>query len=247
MLQDCHDLLDCVEGDCSIRTLFLTGSGGSFCTGGDLKSIQGIFSSPNPFACAPEAMRRRLQDIRKWLRWARDVEITVVVTVGGPAGAGFSLALAAAFVLASERASFCMSFATVGLLLDMGSLYALLRAVGMLLANQLMFTGRRSEVIDAQRCGIVHAIHPADRLGEEARRFAQRFVAAPQEALALMKRGLNRTFESSYDTLLDLECQSQALASAVLYYAAVLDALLNGKPAPFDWDREAQSQYGLPG
>ncbi|MCY1225568.1 1,2-epoxyphenylacetyl-CoA isomerase [compost metagenome] len=242
MRQDYHDMLDCVESDRSIRALILTGSGGSFCAGGDLKSIQGIFSSPDPSARAPEAMRRRLQDIHKWLRRLRDLEIPVIAAVDGPAaGAGFSLALAADFVLASERASFCMSFAKVGLLPDMGALYALPRAVGMMLAKELMFTGRRLEVSDARRCGIVHAIHPAEYLGEEARRFARRFVAAPQEALALMKRALNRTFESSYDTLLDLECQAQALASAVPYYAEAVDAFLHGKPARFDWDREAQS------
>lgn len=242
MRQDYHDMLDCVEGDRSIRALILTGSGGSFCAGGDLKSIQGIFSNPDASARAPEAMRRRLQDIHKWLRRLRDLEIPVIAAVDGPAaGAGFSLALAADFVLASERASFCMSFAKVGLLPDLGSLYALPRAVGMMLAKELMFTGRRLEVIDAKRRGIVHAIHPTDRLGEEARRFARRFVAAPQEALALMKRALNRTFESSYDTLLDLECQAQALASAVPYYAEAVDAFLNGKPARFDWDRDSEA------
>ena len=239
MRQDYHDMLDHVEADRDIRALILTGSGGSFCAGGDLKSIRGIFSSADPAARAPDAMRRRLQDIHKWLRRLRDLEIPVIAAVDGPAaGAGFSLALAADFVLASERASFSMSFAKVGLLPDMGSLYALPRAVGMMLAKELMFTGRRLEVIDAKRCGIVHAIHPADHLAEEARRFARRFVAAPQESLALMKRALNRSFESSYDTLLELECQAQALASAVPYYAEAVDAFLNGKPARFDWDRE---------
>lgn len=242
MRQDYHDMLDRAEADRSIRALILTGSGGSFCSGGDLKAIQDIFSGPDPSARRPEMMRRRLQDIHKWLRRLRDLEIPVIAAVdGAAAGAGFSLALAADFVLASERAWFCMSFAKVGLLPDMGSLYALPRVVGMTLAKELMFTGRRLEVADARRCGIVHAIHPTDTLPEQARRFARRFAAAPQEALALTKRALNRSFESPYDTLLDLECQAQALASAVPYYAEAVDGFLNGKPARFDWDRQTEA------
>ncbi len=94
--------------------------------------------------------------------------------------------------------------------------------------------------MDAKRLGIVHAIHPNETLAEEARRFARRFLAAPPEALALTKRALNRSFESTYETVLDLESQGQALASAVPYYAQAVDAFLHGRPGRFDWDRDGQ-------
>nr|WP_232344629.1 enoyl-CoA hydratase-related protein [Cupriavidus taiwanensis] len=239
--QDYRDMLDLVAADRAIRALVLTGSGGSFCAGGDLKSAREMFAGGDAAARAPEAVRRRMQDIHQWLPRLRDLEIPVIAAVdGAAAGAGFSLALAADFVLASERAYFSMSFAKIGLLPDMGALYALPRVVGMSAAKELMFTGRRLEAIDAKRLGIVHAIHPTGTLAEAARRFAQRFVPAPPEALALAKRALNRSFESSYDAVLELEAQGQALASAVPYYAQAVDAFLHGRPARFDWDRDGQ-------
>ncbi|SCU95960.1 hypothetical protein CNECB9_5360010 [Cupriavidus necator] len=84
------------------------------------------------------------------------------------------------------------------------------------------------------------AIHATETLAEEARRFARRFLAAPPQALALAKRALNRSFESSYDTVLEREAQGQALASAVPYYAQAVDEFLHGRPARFDWDRDGQ-------
>ncbi|QQX82808.1 enoyl-CoA hydratase/isomerase family protein [Cupriavidus necator] len=239
--QDYADMLEAVETDRSIRALILTGSGGSFCAGGDLKSVQSLFDDPSAAASAPDAMRRRMQDIHAWLRRLRDLEIPVIAAVDGPAaGAGFSLALAADFVLASERASFSMAFVRVGLLPDMGALYALPRAVGLTLAKELMFTGRRMDVKEARDRGIVHEIHPAEALADAARRFAARFREAPREGLALAKRALNGSFETSYETMLALEAQGQALASSAPYYREAVGTFLRGEPPRFDWDRAAR-------
>lgn len=232
---DYVDMLDIVEDDRSIRALILTGSGGSFCAGGDLKSLQAMRDDP---ADQPDAMRRRVKGGQSWLRRLRDLEVPVVAAVDGPAaGAGFSIALTADFVLASERASFSMVFVKIGLVPDMGAMYSLPRTVGMSMAKELMMTGRRVGAAEAHKLGIVHAIHPADSLAEDARRFAARFVDGPREALALTKSALNGTFEAPYDTLLAVEAHAQAVAASAPYYGDAVQAFLRGEPAKFDWDR----------
>lgn len=239
--QDYADMLDIVEADPDVRALILTGAGGSFCAGGDLKSIRDLLDDPDPAVREPAAMRRRLMDIHGWLRRLHDLELPVIAAVdGAAAGAGFSLALAADFVLASERASFSMAFVKIGLVPDMGALYALPRAVGMGLAKELMFTGRRIGAQEAHQRGIVHAIHSAAELPDAARDFASRFRDAPREAVALAKRALNGAMESSYDTMLALEAQAQGIAASTPFYRDAIAAFLGGEGLRFDWDRAAR-------
>ncbi|MDF3881560.1 enoyl-CoA hydratase/isomerase family protein [Cupriavidus basilensis] len=239
--QDYVDMLGIVEADREVRALIITGSGGSFCAGGDLRSIRGLLDDPDPAVREAAAMRRRLTDIHGWLRRLRDLELPVIAAVdGAAAGAGFSLALAADFVLASERALFSMAFVKIGLVPDMGAMYALPRAVGMGLAKELMYTGRRMDAREAHQRGIVHALHSADTLPGAARRFATRFLDAPREAVALTKLALNGALESSYDAMLAMEGQAQGIAASTAYYRDAIGSFLRGERPRFDWDRAAR-------
>lgn len=235
---DYIELLARLQSDRSIRCLILTGSGGSFCAGGDLKSLRERQASSDPEIRSPDAMRRRLQAVHRWVEPLRDLEIPVIAAVDGPAyGAGFALALAADFILASSRASFCMSFAKVGLVPDAGALYLLPRVVGLQKAKELMFSARRLGVEEAHSLGIVQSIHAPDELAAQARAFARRFLDAPREALGMTKGLLNRSFETPYATLAELECYAQGIATSQPYHLESVEAFLRGEPARYDWDR----------
>jgi 2-(1,2-epoxy-1,2-dihydrophenyl)acetyl-CoA isomerase len=183
-------------------------------------------------------MCRRVRTSHQWLRRLRSLEIPVIAAVdGAAAGAGFSIALVADFVLASDRAFFSMSFSKIGLVPDMGALYELPRVVGLSLAKELMYTARRLSAAEAKAVGMVHAVHPADSLVDEARKFAARLVPAPPAAIALTKRMLNRSFETPYETMLELETQAQGVASASAFHADAIAAFVSGKPGGFDWER----------
>ncbi|MBM7063025.1 enoyl-CoA hydratase/isomerase family protein [Pseudomonas sp. UL073] len=236
--EDYAEMLDRVEADRSIRALILTGSGGSFCAGGDLKSLKARQTSQDPEDNSPDAMRRRLRKLHGWLQRLRDLELPVIAAVDGPAyGAGFALALTADFVLASSRATFCMSFAKVGLVPDSGVLATLPRVVGMAMAKELLFTARRVEVAEAKALGIVHAVHAPEALAEQARLFARRFHDAPREVLAFTKSLLNKSFETPYATLTELECQAQGVVSVTPYHLEAVRRFLAGEPSLLDWDR----------
>lgn len=238
--QDYADMLDIVEGASGVHALIITGAGGSFCAGGDLRSAKAMFDDPDPSVREPAAMRRRVTDTHGWLRRLHELEVPVIAAVDGPAaGAGFSLALAADIVLASSRASFSMAFVRIGLVPDMGAMYALPRLVGMGLAKELMYTGRRVGAHEAHQRGIVHSIHAAEALPGAARRFAARFREAPRDALALTKRMVNGTFESSYGAMLTLEGQGQGIAAAMPYYRDAATGFLRGEGPRFDWDHPA--------
>ncbi|MGH8785488.1 MAG: enoyl-CoA hydratase/isomerase family protein [Cupriavidus necator] len=235
---DYIQMLDRLESDRSIRALIITGAGGAFCAGGDLRSLQERIASGDPELSSPDVMRRRLLAGHTWFERLRNLEVPVIAAVDGPAaGAGMSLALTADFILASTRASFSMSFVKIGLLPDMGAFYALPRIVGMAVAKDLMMTGRRLGAEEAQRLGIVHSLHAPQELPAQARGFARRFVGASRHALAQTKRILRSSFETPYSTLMELEANGQAVASTTPEHLEALHRFIAGERPAYDWDR----------
>jgi 2-(1,2-epoxy-1,2-dihydrophenyl)acetyl-CoA isomerase len=238
--RDYQDMLDRIEPDPAIRALILTGSGGVFCAGGDLKNLRDRIEHPEAPQNSADAMRRRMLDAHAWFGRLRNLELPVIAAVDGPAmGAGMSLALAADFIFASNRAGFSMSFARVGLVPDMGAAYLLPRLVGMAMAKDLMLTARRIGAEEARQMGIVHSIHEPESLLPNARRFARRFVEGPQQVFGAIKHMLNGTFETSLGQSVQLEANAQAVASTTAYHAESLKRFARGEPLRYDWDRDA--------
>ncbi len=200
---DYSEMLDRVENDRAIRVLIITGSGGSFCAGGDVKDMHARSISADPEDASPDTMRRRvLWSHNHWLDRLRSLEMPVIAAVDGAAyGAGFSLALTADFVLASERTNFCFAFAKVGAVADFGAFYTVPRLIGLAKAKEMMMTARRVGAVEAHQLGLVHAVHAEGSLLTEAHRMAKRFLSGPHEALGMIKNTLNRSFDLDYHSM----------------------------------------------
>lgn len=234
---DYAEMLDRVQADRSVRALVITGSGGSFCAGGDLKAALERLQDPDPEANLADGMRTRIRNYHGWLERLHTLEMPVIAAVDGPAvGAGFSIALAADFILASTRAVFCMSFAKVGLVPDLGAFYFLPRAVGMPKAKELALTARRISATEGLQLGFVHSVHEPEVLDAQALRFAHRFTAGSREGMGLTKTLMNRSFETPYATLAELEGQAQGIAVTTRYHAEAVAGFVKGTPAAYDWD-----------
>ncbi len=235
---DYRDVLQLAETDRSTRALILTGSGGSFCAGGDVNVIANMQDDDQSERSLAAACRQRLIVAHQWLERLRALDVPVIAAVDGPAaGAGASLAFQADFVLASTRAYFCLSFAKIGLVPDFGAYFTLPRLVGLSMAKELMMTGRRFDAAEARSLGIVHAIHDPEVLLDEARRFAARLAAGPRDALGMIKNSLNRSFESDYRTMAEIEGHQQAVAMSSPFHAAAVRSFLDKRPLQYDWDR----------
>lgn len=216
------------------RALVLSGSGGAFCGGGDVKAMHARLADGSQAA----GVRQRLQDMHLWLQRLRDLEIPVIAAVDGPAwGGGFAIALCADFVLATPRASFCMVFLRIGALPDMGAIHLLPRAVGLGKAKELLMTGRKVSAQEGERLGFVHALHAPEALQAEALAFARRFLAAPRVALGLTKRLVNRAYELDAATMAELEACAQVACLAEPDHAQALERFVHKQPMRFDWDR----------
>lgn len=230
-------MLHRVTEDLSIRVLILTGAGGSFCSGGDIKGMRARLEESNPDVNSPDATRRRLRDSHRWLNQLHDLDVPVIAAVdGGAYGAGFALALQADFVLASRRAAFAMSFARMGAVPDYGALHILPRIVGLARAKELMLTGRRVSAEEGHALGFVHTVHEAPDLLPAARALAARLAEGPREAAALTKNLLNRSFETDYSAMCAFESYAQGLAMHTPYHAAAAARFVSGERPSYDWD-----------
>ena len=103
MREEIADVTLRIRDDESLKAMVLTGAGGAFCGGGDLKAL----TEKRPTAVSG---RKRIQDLHLWLPTLVNLEIPVIAAVDGAAyGGGFNLALVADFILASPRARFALS------------------------------------------------------------------------------------------------------------------------------------------
>lgn len=238
--KDYAELIDWLGGNEDIRVLVVSGSGGSFCAGGDLKGMRERLQGGA--AGRTEANRQRLVQANRWLARLHALEIPVIAAVDGPAyGAGFSLALQADFIFASKRARFCMSFARVGAVPDYGATWTLPRRIGLQAAKDLMYTGRSIDPEEASRMGLVYRICENEMLQSDVQAFASRLAKASRSSIAMTKEMLDRSLESDYAAMATSEASAQALAMDSTEHRQALERFAAGEPPFYDWDRDSSA------
>ena len=189
----------------AVRLVVLTGAGGAFCAGGDVKGFA------NQAAGAPAVMGfdQKVADLRARMevsRWLHEMpKPTLAVIPGAAAGAGLSLALACDLRIAADDAKLTTAFSRIGLSGDFGGSYFLNHLVGAAKARELYFTGEVVRGSEAQKMGLVNRCVPAAQLSAAASAWAAELAALPTVAVGYMKRNLNTGLRGSLHDVLDAE------------------------------------------
>jgi len=200
-----------------LRALVFTGSGGTFCAGGDLKAMLRRHEAGE--ANTADDVEARMNAIHAWFRVLRDMPVPVIVAVDGPAvGAGLGLALVGDLVLASETAVFGATFAKVGAVPDCNLMWSLPRIVGLQRARELFYTARLVDAQEALRLGLCLEVLPRDRLMDRAREVAAMMAETSPEAFALTKEITGRAMQSDSDTILAAETAAQRICLTSAYH-----------------------------
>ena len=227
MREEVARVLDELAKDGSIRVVVLTGAGGNFCAGGDLKMLGAKRLSP---AEANERMELLSAMVLKLVNFPAP---TLALVDGFAVGAGCNLALACDLVIATDRARFGQSFAKVGLIPDGGGTYVLPRLVGLAKAKELVFTAELIDAQEALRIGLVNRVVPSDRLAAQADALIKAILAGPPKILALAKQLLNRSLTLKLAEALEMEAAGQAFCLGTEDHQEGLRAFLEKRPPRF--------------
>jgi enoyl-CoA hydratase/carnithine racemase len=190
--------------DRSIRTLVLTGRGGNFCSGLDLKAAA---ARPGGMGDAEPAMRKYFHGM---IRAIRAIEKPVIALVDGAAvGYGCDLALACDLRVGTERTRLGEIFVKRGLMPDGGGTYTLPRLVGVGKALELMFTGDVIGGEEALKLGLISRLYPSERAEAETWALAKQIAKGPPKVHAWIKRAVYGALDGTLDDALEVEVKGQ--------------------------------------
>lgn len=188
--------------DPAVGAIVLTGEGGHFCAGGDLRQLARRRELP------VQERRAKLEGLHDLIRSVRDCPKPVIAAVeGAAAGAGLSLALACDMLVAAKNAVFSVAYVKVGLTPDGGATAFLAEFVSRQLLTELCLTGER---ISGER---LHALGPVNRLAEpghalaDAVALAGQIAGGPGQAMAWIKDLCRQAPRNTLQEQLELEAQ----------------------------------------
>ena len=197
MLSAMAAVLAQVETDDAVGCVVLTGAGGAFCAGGDVKSMAASPAGPGGSLDAAIHRQRLNQRATSGRLWGMP-KPTIAAIAGPAAGAGLSLALACDLRYAVPGAVLTTAFARV-------AFWFLTRLIGSGKAKELYYFSERLSAEDAERLGIVNAIFPLADFEREVMTRARRLAEGPSIAYRYMKENLNRAVTGELGECMDLE------------------------------------------
>ncbi len=204
MMYGLRESLPRLAADSSVRVVVLTGAGGAFCAGGDVKAFAKAAAEG-----ASMSFDQKSHDLRERMEVSRVLhempKPTLAVIPGPAAGAGLSMALACDMRIAVSGAKMTTAFSKVGLSGDFGGSYFLSHLVGTGKARELYFTGRVLSAEEALELGMVNRVVAEKELQAAALAFARELATLPTVAVGYMKKNLNKALAGSLSDVLDYE------------------------------------------
>jgi 2-(1,2-epoxy-1,2-dihydrophenyl)acetyl-CoA isomerase len=207
MLQGLVASLGDAEVATDVGAVVVTGAGGAFCAGGDVKGMAEAGGEGGGSAVQYDA-RVHLQRGNQRDTAGKLYELpkpTIAALPGPAAGAGLSIALSCDLRYASPNAILTTAFARVGFSGDYGGTYFMSRLIGSAKARELYFLSEKVDMEEAERLGLVNGVFSEDSLQDEVMAIGRRLAQGPTVAYRYMKENLNRAVHGEMGECLDME------------------------------------------
>ena len=207
MLTGLERMLEYAERTPAVRVVVLTGAGGAFCAGGDVKGMAARGEGGGEGPSLDERIHAQRAQQRNTAGRMYTMPKPVIASLPGPAaGAGLALALAADLRVMADSAFITSAFARVGFSGDYGGSFFLTQLVGSGRAKEIYFLSDRLNAEECLRLGIANQVVPAAELEAATMALARRLAAGPPVAYGYMKENINRAAMGAGVTeCLDLE------------------------------------------
>lgn len=195
--------------DPRVRAIVLTGEGRAFCTGGDLRMMQTAverFGDPGDHEGASLPWQWIRGQFGAMVRLIGRTDKAFVAALNGPAaGVGLAFALSCDLAIASEDAVLVPAFGKLGLVPEVGTSWALTRALGYRGAFEYYVGGKQLTARRALELGLVNEVVAASELMDTAMSWCDRICALPPHALAIAKPLLRSAADLSQEQSLTME------------------------------------------
>lgn len=207
------------------RVVVLTGNGGSFSSGGDIKDM---VERRGQAVVTFERIKQGLAQIAELL--AAHPKPVIARVEGDCLGAGCGLALACDFLLATESSRFGFPFVKVGLVPDTGTSWMVPHSLGIQQARRLLLTGDLISGAEAAALGLVTQLVPdAPSLNRAVTEWVEKLSALPPTAYRDAKRLLWASFQQPLGTAVFHEAILQGVRFTTDEHAKAVDAFLAKK------------------
>jgi 2-(1,2-epoxy-1,2-dihydrophenyl)acetyl-CoA isomerase len=221
--------LDQAADDTNVRIIIFTGSGRSFCSGGDLAEFRaGIQKDAATYI---STIVRKSHEIILQVR--KMGKIAIAAVNGLAAGSGFNLALACDFRVAAASARFSQRFVRVGLSPDTGGTFFLPQLIGTARATELLMTGDFIDADAALRLGLVNSVVEDSRLDMATSELIDRLAHSAFQAQIAAKRLINQSSLAALATHMDAEREAMMWSATTPDFKEGVTAFLEKRRPQF--------------
>ncbi len=195
-----------------VKAVVVVGSGGNFCSGGDVHEIIGplVRMQEADDMAGLLAFTRMTGDLVKAMRHCPQ---PIVAAVDGIcAGAGAIIAMASDIRIGTPRAKTAFLFVRVGLAgADLGACAILPRLIGHGRASELLYTGRGMTAEEGDKWGFFNRLVEPEKILSEAQTLAKELSHGPTFANGITKTCLHQEWAMDIDSAIEAEAQAQAI------------------------------------
>ncbi len=228
-----RDLFRALNFATDVKAIVVTGSGGNFCSGGDVHEIIGPLTKMR----MPELLEftRMTGDLVKAIRHCPQPIIGAID--GVCAGAGAMIALACDIRYGTPATKTAFLFTRVGLAgADMGACALLPRVIGQGRASELLFSGRAMTAQEGHAWGFFNALHDSGALLDAATALARELAQGPTFAHGMTKTMLSQEWAMTIDQAIESEAQAQAICMQTEDFKRAFEAFAAKRKPAFGGD-----------
>jgi enoyl-CoA hydratase len=216
------DALASLDADLEVRCLVITGTGRAFTTGADLREEQEM---------GEQGLGAFGSEFSQVIRGIEHHRAPVIAAINGYCmGGGFELALCCDVRIASVTAEFAASGVNVGLI---ASFWRLPRIIGLGPAKEMLLTGAGYRADQAEKWGLVTAVHQPDQLLPAAIALAERIGSRAPLSVEAVKAFTERSLELSREEASKLQGDKFAELYRTEDRVEAIAAFIEKRPATF--------------
>ena len=204
----CEEILDAIEQvakDERVVILQVQAEGAVFSVGGDLVEMKRAVDEDDIESLV------RIAELVNEISFAlkKLSKVVIMVTDGAVAGAAANMAVAADFVIASEKTKFIQAFVGVGLAPDAGGLFLLTRSIGVSRATQLAMTGEALSAEKALDYGLVYRLVEPEKLQKTTQQVIKRLLRGSINSYRAIKEMIWKSEFENWEAYQSLELELQ--------------------------------------